>query len=196
MKRVLLAGLIFMATVFSVSAIGLYFDGGLGVGMAWTEIDGKDMVETLSNDSGKPNEMAVDIGVKIGLGPFDTIPIYVVGVLGGIGHRLYDADDDYFQYTSTLIGPGVIFYPIPSIQIAASLGFSAVANDNSFGVVMAESKNGFAGDVSLAFDLGAGNSGLLGGIRYFGATNTLDTGFVENSSMISFFIRYAYRHRR
>jgi hypothetical protein len=195
MKRVLLAGLMFMATVFSVSAIGLYFDGGLGLGMAWTEIDESDVVKSLSNNSGEPNEMALELGVKLGLGPFDTIPIYIVGVLGGIGHRLYDVDGDYFQYNSTLLGPGVIFYPIPSIQIAASLGFSTVGNTNSFGVEMYESKSGFAGDVSLAFDLGAGNHGLLAGIKYFGATNTLESGAVQNQSMISLFLRYAFRHK-
>jgi hypothetical protein len=137
------------------------------------------------------------LGLKIGLGPFDTIPIYVVGALGGMGHRI-SGGDDYYQFISCLMGPGVIYYPVPFLQIAASLGYSFVSNETSYvqKKYMYESKGGFAGDISVAFDFGAGNHGLLAGIRFFGATNTLETsGVVQNSSMISFFLRYAFRHK-
>jgi hypothetical protein len=197
MKKVSLAGLIFMAVIFSAHGGGLYFDAGLGLGPAWTKIDGKDFAKT-SRLSGTSDEAAVDLGFKIGLGPFDTIPIYVVGVLGGIGHRIYDSNNHY-QMNSYLLGPGVIFYPARFCQLAASLGYSFVGNDSSLSndaIATGKSKGGFAGDISVAFDLGMGNHALLGGIRFFGATNTLKTsGLVQNSSMLSIFVRYAFRHK-
>jgi hypothetical protein len=200
MKKALFAGLIFMAVIFSAHGLGLYFDGGIGIGPAWTTMDGNDFVETITK-SGTLDEIAVDLGLKLGLGPFDTIPIHVVGVFGGIGHRISASNNDYYQMNAYLIGPGVVFYPMPSFQIAASLGYSFVGNESSFAaqnnIAKDTSKSGFAWDISAAFDLGAGNHGLLGGLRYFGATNTLkDSGLVQNSSMLSIFIRYAFRHKR
>jgi hypothetical protein len=197
MKKIVCAGLIFMAAAFSAQAIGLYFDVGLGFGPAWTEMDGKDVVKAVTRKTS--DEMALDIGLKAGLGPFETIPVYVVGALGGIGHRIYNSPNDYYQFNAYLLGPGVIYYPTPFLQIAASLGYSFVANVTSFATkeYMNESKGGFAGDVSVAFDLGAGNHGLLGGVRFFGSTNTLEkSGAVQNSSMLSVFLRYAFRQKR
>jgi hypothetical protein len=198
MKKVLLAGLIFTAAILSAHGIGLYFDGGIGIGPAWTELDGDDVVETVTA-VGTPDEIGVYLGINLGLGPFETIPVYVVGVLGGMGHRISDSNDDYYQFNSYLLGPGVVYYPAPFLQIAVSLGYSFVSNETSFveKKYMYESKGGFAGDISAALDLGAGNHGLLAGLRFFGATNTLETsGLVQNSAMVSFFIRYAFRHKR
>jgi hypothetical protein len=200
MKKILCAGLIFMAALFSAHGIGLYFDVGLGVGPAWTTMDGDDFVEAIT-ESGTLDEIAIDLGLKIGLGPFDTIPIYAVGVLGGIGHRITDSYDNYYQMNSYLVGPGVIFYPVPFCQLAVSLGYSFVANESSFSdkndIAKDTSEGGFAGDISVAFDFGMGNHGLLGGLRFFGSTNTLkSSGLVQNTSMISIFLRYAFRHKK
>jgi hypothetical protein len=196
MKKILLAGLIFSAVSLSSHGLGLYFDAGIGVGPAWTTLDGNDVVE-LATVSGSPDEMAVDLGLKLGVGPFETIPIYVVGALGGVGHQITYSNGDY-QFSSYLIGPGVIFYPAPFLQIAASLGYSFVSNETSFtDGKMDESKGGFAGDISVAADVGAGDHALLVGLRFFGSTNTLETtGTVQNTSMVSIFIRYAFRHKR
>jgi hypothetical protein len=181
MKRILLAGLIFLAVSFSSYGIGLYFDAGIGIGPAWTEFDGEDFVEVHEKAAGGTfNEISVDLGLKLGLGPFDTIPVYVVGVLGSMGHRISDKNDDYFQFNSYLLGPGVIFYPAPFVQIAGALGYSFVSNETSFADKknMYDSKGGFAGDISVAFDFGAGNHGLLARLRFFGSTNTLETSGV------------------
>jgi hypothetical protein len=197
MKKVLIAGLLCVTAALSSYGIGLYLDGGIGLGSAWTTLDGKDFVEE-ETLTGKPSELALDLGAKIGLGPFDTIPIYIVGVLGGMGHRI-TYDNGYYQFNTYLLGPGVIFYPIPSLQIAASLGYSWVGNETSFAdkESMLGSKGGFAGDISVAFDFGFGNHAFLGGLRFFGATNTLETtGVVQNSFLVSFFLRYAFRHKR
>jgi hypothetical protein len=198
MKKVLCAGLICLTAALSAHGIGLYFDAGIGLGPAWTKLDGEDAVEALT-ESGTLDEIAIDMGVKLGLGPFDTIPIYVVGALGRMAHRISDSDNDYFQFCSYLIGPGVIFYPTPFLQIAASLGYSFVSNESSLikKEYMDESKGGFAGDISVALDFGSGNHALLGGVRFFGSTNTLETrGIVQNTSMLSLFLRYAFRQKR
>jgi hypothetical protein len=202
MKKILLTGLIFSVVSLSSYAIGLYFDAGIGIGPAWTTLDGEDFVEAQEKTAigtGSFDEFAIDLGLKLGVGPFETIPIYVVGVFGSMGHKISDSYDDYFQFNSYLIGPGVIFYPTPFVQIAGSLGYSFVSNETSFTDKknMYDSKGGFAGDISVAVDIGAGNHALLAGIKFFGSTNTLETtGVVQNNSMISLFIRYAFRHKR
>jgi hypothetical protein len=198
MKKVLCAGLIALAAAFSAHGIGFYFDAGIGIGPAWSTMDGENFVESRTA-SGRLHEFAVDMGLKLGLGPFDTIPLYAVGVVGGVGHQISDDYSNHILLASYLIGPGVIFYPIPSVQIAASLGYSFLSNNASFtdDRVLQESKGGFAGDLSVAFDLGAGNHALLGGFRFFGSTNTLElTGDVQNTVMLSMFLRYAFRHKR
>jgi hypothetical protein len=199
MKKLLIAGLFCVTAALSAHAIGLYVDGGIGLGSAWTSLDGEDFVEAVT-ETGRLDELALDIGVKLGFGPFDTIPIYIVGVLGGMGHRISDDYDNYYQLNTYLLGPGVIFYPMPSMQIAASLGYSWISNTTSLtlsNVGDYDSKGGFAGDISIALDMGFGNHAFLGGFRFFGATNTWETlGVVQNSFLVSFFIRYAYRHKR
>jgi hypothetical protein len=198
MKKVLLAALIFMATISSVSAIGLYFDAGIGVGPSWTLLDGDDFVD-LATKSGKPDEMSLDLGLKLGAGPFDTIPIYVVGAFGNVGHRI-TYNNGYHQMNAFLLGPGIIFYPVPFVQVAGSLGYSFVANETSLnqtGVDDIESTSGFAGDISVAADVGAGNHALLLGLRFFGSATTLkDPWKTQNSIMVSMFIRYAFRHKK
>jgi hypothetical protein len=199
MKKILLTGLIFSLASLSSYGVGLYFDAGIGVGPAWTTLDGEDVVD-LATKSGSPDEMAVDLGLKLGAGPFNTIPIYLVGVLSGVGHRITYGNGHY-QFNSYLIGPGVVFYPAPFVQVAGSLGFSFLGNETSASFndsyVLDDSKGGFAGDISVAADVGTGNHALLVGLRFFGSTNTLErSGVVQNTTMISIFVRYAFRHKR
>jgi len=119
--------------------------------------------------------MAVDLSIKAGYGPFDTIPLYVVGETGGIGHRIYDRSN-YIQFNSYIIGLGVIFYPVPLIQLGSSIGSSFVANQNNMSELgeMYRSKNGFAWNISAAIDIGKSNHGCLIGVKYFYAYNTLE----------------------
>jgi hypothetical protein len=195
MKRILIFGAIFTMILFSVSAQGFYFDIGLGVGGAWTKLDGTDVSETFKSAGADFTEIGVDLGLKAGYGPIANIPFYIVGTIGGIGHRLDDGSD-YLQFNSYIIGPGVIFYPIPLVQLAGSIGFSFVANQTSLPMSMYKSKGGFAGDVSVAVDLGRGNHGCLLGLKYFGATNTLEiSGADQNSSGLCVFVKYTYRHK-
>ena len=189
-KNLIIGTLLFVLPVL-IFAQGLYFDIGFGLGSATTEIDGVDVSDVMSGS----DETAVDIGFKLGYGPIAGAPVYLAGTVEGIGHRFYDASN-YIQYNSYLIGPSVIFYPVPLIQIAGSIGYSFVANDTDLGFIMDDSKSGYAYDISAALDIGAGKNGFLLGVKYFSATNTLETLEVDEvSTMLGFFIKYAYRHK-
>jgi hypothetical protein len=195
MKKLVIIGTLLTAVLFSANAQGLYFDIGLGIGGAWTRLDGSNVSDAMQLVGGNISEIGVDIGLKAGYGPVANIPLYIVGVLGGIGHRLWD-DLDHLQFNSYLIGAGLIFYPIPLIQLAGSIGFSFVGNQSSLPYDMFGSTGGFAWDISAALDLGGGNHGALIGLRYFRARNTLEISrAVQLQHGLSVFVRYAFRHR-
>jgi hypothetical protein len=196
MKKGLVFVALFVCGSLALSAQGFYFDIGLGFGKAWTVVDGYDIAKELKSVDSNINELAIDLGLKAGYGPFGNVPLYVVGELGGIGHRIYDSSD-YIQFNSYIIGPGVIFYPIPLIQLGLSIGYSFVANQTDIpGYLLYDSKGGFAWNISAAVDLGKGNHGCLIGIKYFNANNILETSNVdEKSSFIGVFVKYTYRKK-
>jgi hypothetical protein len=141
------------------------------------------------------DQIGVDLAAKAGYGPFGQIPLYVVFSMGGIGHRIADKSD-YIQYNSYMIGGGVIFYPIRLIQIAGDIGYSYSSNSTSIqGISLKSGKDGFAGDISAALDLGKNNHGCLLGLRYFGAITKGSFDEFQKQSNISVFIRYAYRYK-
>jgi hypothetical protein len=198
MKKVMFFGVVFVVFAVSVSAQSLYFDLGLGFGKAWTKIDGEDAFDALIEEGGNDiNEVAVDIGFKIGGGPFGNMPLYFALEFGGIGHQIYD-DEYYLQFNSYIVGPSVMFYPVSYLQLGGSFGFSFVANDTDVpDVVLYGSKEGYAWNVSAAFDIGKRNHGFLIGIKYFYAKNTLKVTNAEQvSSMAALFFKYAYRTKK
>jgi hypothetical protein len=191
MKKFFIIGMLFTLVLFSANAQGFYFDIGIGIGGATTKLDGIDVSKSI----GDVTELGVDLGLKAGYGPIANIPLYIVGTLGGIGHRLEDSFN-WLQFNSYIIGPGVIFYPIPLIQVAGSIGLSWVANQTSIPAIMYDSNGGIAGDFSVAVDLGRRNHGCLIGLRYFWAINEIEISLVEqSSSALTVFVRYAYRHK-
>jgi hypothetical protein len=195
MKKLLIVGTFLTMVLFSVNAQGFYFDVGIGLGGAWTKLDGKDVADTFKSANVKFMQIGVDLGLKAGYGPIAKLPLYAVGTIGGVGHRLADASDS-LQFNSYLIGPGVIYYPISFLQIAGDIGVSFVSNQTSLPYSMYKSKGGFAGDISAAIDLGRGNHGCLIGVKYFGAVNILQTsGATQTQSGLSAFVKYAYRHK-
>jgi hypothetical protein len=202
MKRSLFAALIFVAVILPAHSIGFYFDGGIGIGPAWTLFDGKDFVDTeeeRATGTGRFKEFALELGLKFGVKPFDSIPVYIVGVLDGAGHQITDYSNDYFQFISYLIGPGLVIYPMPSFQIAASLGYSFVGNETTIPTrkeYIRESEGGLAWDISVALDPLSGNHALMLGVKFFSATNTLEQTRTEQKNfMISLFARYAFRQK-
>jgi len=184
-----------MAFTSPVSAQGPYFDIGLGVGSGTTVMDGVNIVKFVKKLGGSVDEMAVDLGFKIGYGPIANKPFYVVGEFDGIGHRI-EGDSESFQFNSYLIGPGVIYYPIPLVQLGASLGYSWAKVVQEKELVDESDGGGFAWNISAAVDLGGGNHGCLIGLKYFSASNELKISKVDmESSMIGIFVRYTYRQK-
>jgi hypothetical protein len=199
MKKALILAVFFICASLAVSAQGLYLDAGLGFGKAWTVFDDYDVADELKSGGANVHEIAIDLSLKAGYGPFGKTPLYVVGELGGMGHRIFDSSG-YIQFNSYIIGPGVIFYPIPLIQLASSIGYSYIANQTNTNdldeMCNYNSKGGFAYNISAAVDLGLGKHATLIGIKYFYAINSLEgLNASEKSKMISIFVKYTRRKK-
>lgn len=194
MKKIFVTIILFLLVSMPMFTEGLYFDGGIGIGNATTTLDGDDISDYFSGSD--ITEIGVDLSLKLGYGPISGVPFYIAGALGGIGHRFEDSYN-YIQFNSYLIGPSVILYPVSPLQLSGSAGFSWVANDTDVsGDPFYDSESGYAFDISAALDLGQGNHGFLLGAKYCHATNTLEISKAEQvSSMLSIFIKYAYRHK-
>ena len=192
MRKKLILDLIFFFVSLAVSAQGLYFDIGFGAGLGWTKIDGENMTDRLESS----NDMVFSVGGKAGYGPFGSIPLYATAEFSGIGHRIFNGSNN-IQLTSFILGPGVLFYPIPLIQIGMSMGYSFVSNQTDIqGLEMYKSKGGYAYNWSVAFDLGKGNHGCLIGFTYYGAVNKLETlNINQNSSMVGILGKYTFRQK-
>ncbi|MCL2758751.1 MAG: outer membrane beta-barrel protein [Treponema sp.] len=193
-KTIILMALVVIVSV-SVSAQGFYFDVGAGVGKGWTKIDGIDFAKEIKKE-GSIEETGVEFGLKAGFGPFGNIPLYVVADFSGLGHRIADSYN-YIQFNSFLIGPGVIFYPIPLLQLGASVGYSWVSNITDIrGLTFYKSDSGFAWNAYFAFDLGGDKTGCLVGVKYSYANNKLETSNVDqNSQHVGVFARFAVRKK-
>lgn len=112
------------------------FDIGLGAGAATTEIDGQDISSSFGAGI---DEVAVNVGLKVGYGPISTVPVYIAATLEGIGHRFYDSSN-YIQLNSYLLGPSIIVYPIDILQISGSVGYSWVANQSDMAISFYDSE--------------------------------------------------------
>jgi hypothetical protein len=131
----------------------------------------------------------------MGYGPFGKVPIYVIGELGAMIHR-FSKDSDRIDLISFIFGPGIIYYPIPLIQLGTSIGISWVNNSTNLPVEFYKSESGVAANISAAIDLGKRNHGCLIGLKYFYSTNRLEVSNVDQvSQMVSIFVKYAYRKK-
>ena len=194
MKKLAIIVILLILGLSMANAQGFYFDIGLGVGAPWTRIDGENVYQTLRSAGVNLRQYGVDVGFKAGYGPIANLPLYGVGVFSVLVNGMYDSRDD-IQFSSFIIGPGVIYYPIPLIQLAGSVGYSLVNNSSSF-MNMYSSRGGFGWDISAAVDLGRGNHGALLGLKYSMAINTLRTsGVTQNQSILSVFVRYTFRQK-
>jgi hypothetical protein len=163
MKKIVL---IFIFSILPCSAIaqGLYLDAGLGVDYNISTI--------IYNDDDIDNSYfsytGINIGFKAGYGPFSGVPVYFV--LG-------------YENIYGPIGPGVIFYPTPLVQLGSSIGLTI--------------DMGFAWDISTAIDFGKNNHGILLGIKYWGLTQEhrdfIDYGDIMVNNAFGIFVKYVYR---
>lgn len=200
MKKQLIFLIIFICITATVSSQGFYLDVGSGFGKAWTKVGGKNIANLYSKNL---DEIGFDISFKAGYGPFGNIPLFAVVEIGAIFHII---KDELFNgitvasFSSNIVGPGVIFYPIPLIQLGLSLGYSIPEYETEIPyynyIPMYDFKVGFAWNISAAVDLGKSDHGVLLGIKYFNSISkekTTNANF--NSSFICFFVKYAYRKK-
>jgi len=221
MKKILILAVVLGFISLTVSAQGLYFDIGAGVGGAWTKTDGVDQFkmwrsaidETFLFTTWDGKNVDIDslitqysfnLGARAGYGPFETLPLFFVLDFDWVGHRIYllkKANLEFSAYyNSFLIGPGVIYFPLSRLQVGVSGGYSFTANKLKpmpAGAKMLKSEGGFAGNVSVAYDMGIKHA-LLVGVKYFFSSNTLEKNDlgkkqVQTTSMIGVFAKYAFR---
>jgi len=98
MKKIIFFVSFLVFVTVTISAQGFYFDIGLGLGKAWTKVGGYDIVDGLKSYGINVSEIAIDLGLKAGYGPIGSTPLYIVGEIGGIGHRIFSAIVN-FQFT-------------------------------------------------------------------------------------------------
>jgi hypothetical protein len=199
MKKVLVLSVLMVVLSTLGFADGFVIQGQFGIGGGTTKIDGTDVTSYFTGI----DDLAINLGIKAGYGPFGKVPLYAVLNFSGIGHRLYDAYN-YLQFNSYMVGPGVLFYPHPLVQIGLSMGPSWVSNDTDVPgyKIYGNDGLGFAIDVSAALDIGyfwrsssAKNFGLLVGADFFSATNKLEVSKVrEVSNAFTFMMALSYRH--
>jgi len=171
MKKIVILFSFILIFPFSAFSQGFYFDIGLGADynistIIYNEDDLEDSYFTYFGNN---------IGLKAGYGPFKNAPVFFV-----------------FGYENIYgpIGPGVLYYPIPFIQLGLSFGFPIDIFSGNFG---------FAWDTSIAFDFGKKNHGVLLGIKYWGLTQKQKEFLVYKDRIVNnafgLFVKYVYRKK-
>ena len=216
MKKIIISFLFLMAVSLSAFAQGFYLDIGLGIGVKeWTSIEDHDMADVFKLSGSKLQEENIRFltgSLKSGYGPFSKMPLYfVIEITGILDHYFddYSTDVDMSYYFSSITcGPGFVFYPVPFIQLGSSIGYSwtGVSAVMRTDLVSIESgfewMSGLAWNTSLAIDVGAlwkGRNSVLLGVNYCYINNifksTLTNDAKWNSSMITVFLKYAFRKK-
>jgi len=181
LMKILILVVFLVCISFPVSAQGLYFDIGLGVGY------------NLGNIPSKTAAITLDADLRVGYGPFGIFPVYAVGEVGVV-EEIGRLEHIFFNNDLYKIGLGVIFYPLSFLQL--SVGASIVANQTPL-YVFDVNKNGFEWHSSIAIDFGKSNSnhGWLLGLKIFDTVNFSGRYSVKKASVVSLFVKYAYRSK-
>ncbi|MDC7242338.1 MAG: hypothetical protein PQJ50_18435 [Spirochaetales bacterium] len=190
MKKIILLILFTLLASISLSSQALYFDIGGGIGWGVTKIADINQADYFPGTS----QLAGEAGLKLGWGPVFDIPLYITGEFEALAHRFFD-DIYYYQYNSFLIGPGVVFYPIDLLQLAATLGYSFTGQFSNIETPTTMGWRGMGLNISAAADLGSGFHGLLLGLKYTMISNTLESSAKEKQHLFSLFVKYAYRQK-
>lgn len=178
-----------LSAILIANANAFYLDAGIGVGSASTEISIDGQITELDDTCIGCNDLGVDFGIRVG-GNISS-QFILAGELLGYGHRYYDSRE-YIQFNSYLVGPSAIFYPTPTLQLSASIGYSFTANSSSLPMYFYDG-SGVALSTTVAYSSPATN-GVLIGARIFYSANTLDVSNADQNTFgINFIIRYVRR---
>jgi hypothetical protein len=182
-----------LAMIFSSSAYaGFYFDVGSEIGRRLTAENYKDCSFNgypnydfdCYDNKDKYSGIGTDFGLRIGGGP-STVG-YGLFFVGDIGATTLAKHFFVFTY-----GPGFIFYPMRELQLGSSFSLGIIKGRVFY--------PGYGYNVSVAYDIGERNHGLLVGFKYSNISGELN-GWTGNfykieSQMIGVFIKYAYRKK-
>jgi hypothetical protein len=167
---------------------GFYFDAGVGFGIgSYSE----EYTETYQYSN--PHISTSGLGFGYGLG------LRIGGGLSNVGSGLFFVGEanleiiDHLIFNSNsnslMVGPGIIFYPIRNLQLGTSFGVSSIKGEHE------NSYDGYAYNLSVAYDFGKSNHGLLLGASYYG-TGGKEDGNEIKISKISVFVKYAFRRKK
>jgi hypothetical protein len=189
MKRLLLTS-IFLFITFLASAQSLYLDIGYGLGSETTTFDGENVSDYYDISDSPTSSNST---LRIGVGPVDNAPIYIVAQFDSISNRYKDSSG-YIRFISYSVGPGVIVYPVPFIQFSGGLSYSFTNNSSDI-YTLPDSIWGYAANASVALDInGRGPTGFLIGLKYCYASYILnDSDINQEISQLTFFGKYAFR---
>lgn len=210
MRKLFAIGLFFVS--LSVYAQGFYFDVGVGLGVKdWTKVRGNDIYDSPGSKI-HANDLTF-AGLKAGYGPFDNIPLYIVLEATLAYHYVMDEHDSpvyrKYVFSSAMVGPGIIFYPIPFIQLGSSVCYTSTSAQEKITIRSVyddihmkddSSISGLAWNVSLAIDVGIlwnGKHSVLLGVNYSYLNDVFkQASFGDwSSSRIGIFLKYAYRQK-
>ena len=200
MKKLVFIFIFFFMVMFTLSAQGFYFDVGISnLGLSFTSIEGHNT----------PVEFGIGLGLKAGYGPFGNIPIYAVSEFNALFNMQEEGNEigNIRRYFQPFGGAGILFYPIPILQLGASFGYTLVFYDHntrpkksdssSYDSYATDSMGDFGWNISAVIDLGKNNHGFLLGLHYFGAVYRLSTPVDTSMSTANFgvLVKYAYRKK-
>jgi hypothetical protein len=206
---------------------GFYFDGGAGIGFGTSKIDGNNITD---NDyGGFKTKPSFEFGFRGGFALTDQL--FITGEYLRVQHSAYMSDSDYeysrwydagyevdidIKFGINYFGAGVIFYPIPMLQLGASLGLAVGSYKEDISYTEwywsdwgdyheSESYSGsydisssIAFNMSAAFDIALSeNHGLLAGVRFFRSGGKISGGghsVSTSTQTIGAFARYRYKH--
>ena len=181
--------IVFVLLVFTIPSFAVYFDIGIGVGGADTEVEDVSISDICDTDK-ECNELAVDFSLRVGGQVSEKF--WIAGELSGIGNRYYDSDYA-MQFNSYLLGPSFIFYPVKNLHLSGSLGVAWTSNESDYPGLDLLDGSGAGMSLTVAFDTG-GENGALIGLKMYSFVETLEETKAELATVgATIFVSFVHK---
>jgi hypothetical protein len=206
MKRIFLLTFAICIVISLTAKAQTYIDGGFGLGMAWHVENGQEITDRKftigTRDHTYEGRMAFDYGMRWGYKNWDSPLFFTVEFLRV--HRSVELSvgeiSQAVSYSHYFMGPGFVYYPMDTIQLASSVGISTGSRSFEYKDLTSESYNGnsiesgLGLNVSLAYDMPFDSrNGLLIGVRYFNAVNgKREAGYNLDTATVGLFVKYRF----
>jgi hypothetical protein len=188
-----------MAIFIGTISAQIYIDIGVGLGYGVTRENGV-RLSLFDCSTGRTvgQEVAVEVnvvrfGVDLSGGNRN---LYLTGEISAIGHR-FQYNENFIQINQYLIGPGVLYYPIPRLQFSTAIGLSLQNMVTNLPGETPPGASGFAFTGSAAFDFGEMNRhGVIAGVKFTHSRKSyrwFNQDVDLNMTWIGIFARYRLR---